>query len=65
MSRSGDLVLTLCPTCHDAVLTVGQCPQRDGFTQLPLLCAECGGKVAQCVRIIVSGLGTVRGGDTS
>jgi hypothetical protein len=49
--------LLLCDRCRDAVLrfpTEHSC-MVDGYAQMPPLCAECGGKVSQIVRILLTG----------
>lgn len=47
----------MCDRCRDAVLSapVVQHLVLDGYAQLPPLCAECGDKVSQVVRILLTG----------
>lgn len=52
------LHLNLCPPCT-ASIALHNGPIRtddrgEGFLQLPPLCPECGGKVAQVIRLIVA-----------
>lgn len=54
--------LQLCDWCRASVLEFPSDHMVGGFVQLPPLCAECGGKVSQVVRLLLSG-GVVRMAD--